>query len=391
MTRKLKQLLADSTARKTMTLGLLWLCLIGMALALRAVLLPFMLAALLAFVLNPAINAVCRIRFLKRSLPRSLAVFICYLILFGIIYLFAVFFVPQIYKEVARLAKETGEHINLLDENWAKNLISDFEEVLLSIGLPVNLGSRTVTEDSHLLISVDLEQIVRNMLQNFLEFTRSQSAQIAVQIRLVVSGLVNFIFEIILVLMVTGFILVDIARIKRFFYSMVPVKKLPSFEGFLTKLDLGLSGVVRGQLVICLVNAVLTLIGLLLIKVKYAFVLATIAGVFSLVPIFGSIISTIPIVLVGLTQSFSIGMFALAWIIGVHFLEANLLNPRILGHAAKIHPAVIVLSLVAGKHFYGLVGALLAVPIASILLTIFNTFLSGAIDLDYKRSDNIDR
>jgi predicted PurR-regulated permease PerM len=61
----------------------------------------------------------------------------------------------------------------------------------------------------------------------------------------------------------------------------------------------------------------------------------------------------------------------LAWIILIHLLEANLLNPKIMGNAAKIHPVLVVFALIAGEHSYGLVGALFAVPVASIIQTIF--------------------
>ncbi len=61
----------------------------------------------------------------------------------------------------------------------------------------------------------------------------------------------------------------------------------------------------------------------------------------------------------------------LAWIIGIHLAEANFLNPKIMGGAAKIHPVLVVFALIAGEHSYGLVGALFAVPVASIIQTIF--------------------
>ena len=125
-----------------------------------------------------------------------------------------------------------------------------------------------------------------------------------------------------------------------------------------------------------------TLIGLLIFKIKFAFVLATIAGILSIVPIFGSIISTVPIVLVALTISPLSALISLLWIIGIHTLEANFLNPKIMGHSAKIHPVLIILSLIAGERFYGMIGALLAVPIMSIIVTIFSSILGKAKLMD---------
>jgi predicted PurR-regulated permease PerM len=95
------------------------------------------------------------------------------------------------------------------------------------------------------------------------------------------------------------------------------------------------------------------------------------AAVFSLIPIFGVLISTIPILLMALTVSFTTVLLALGWILAIHFLEGNFLNPKILGDSSKIHPVLIVFALVVGEHFFGVMGALLAVPIFSLLQNSF--------------------
>ena len=147
---------------------------------------------------------------------------------------------------------------------------------------------------------------------------------------------------------------------------------------FLKRLDQGLSGIVRGQLLICFVNGVLTLIGLWMFQVKFAFLLATVAGLMSLIPIFGSILSTLPIALVALSQSVNLMFISVLWIIGIHLLESNFLNPKIMGNATHIHPVVVIFALVAGEHFYGLTGAFLAMPVASIVLAFVQSILEKA-------------
>ena len=73
---------------------------------------------------------------------------------------------------------------------------------------------------------------------------------------------------------------------------------------------------------------------------------------------------SVPIVAIGLISSGTFdlkqGMFVLGWIIGIHLVEANFLNPKIMGDSAKIHPVLVVFALIAGEHSYGLVGALFA-------------------------------
>jgi predicted PurR-regulated permease PerM len=96
----------------------------------------------------------------------------------------------------------------------------------------------------------------------------------------------------------------------------------------------------------------------------------------SFIPVFGSILSSVPIVTISLASgsegiNLSTGVGVLLWIIGIHFLEANLFNPKIIGTAAKIHPVVVVFALLVGEETGGLIGALLGVPIASMVQAVF--------------------
>ncbi|HET6284907.1 MAG TPA: AI-2E family transporter, partial [Polyangia bacterium] len=186
------------------------------------------------------------------------------------------------------------------------------------------------------------------------------------------------IARLFLVLMVAAFILIDMQRVKAFLRSLVPDTYQGDYDRIIVGVDHGLSGVIRGQLLICIINGVLTYIGLTIFRVKFPLLLAGIASIMSLIPIFGSILSSIPIVAIALISSGNFdlrqGLYVLAWIIGIHLVEANFLNPKIMGDAAKIHPVLVVFALIAGEHSYGLVGALFAVPVASIIQTIFSYY-----------------
>jgi predicted PurR-regulated permease PerM len=176
--------------------------------------------------------------------------------------------------------------------------------------------------------------------------------------------------------MIGAFILIDLEKVHGFMRGLFPQNVREDYDVIVAGMDRGLSGVIRGQLLICLVNGVLTYIGLLVFDVKYGLILATIAAVMSLVPIFGSILSSLPIVVVALVSGDAgidlfRGIAMTLWIIGIHFLEANLLNPKIIGTAAKIHPVLVIFALFLGEHSYGLVGALLAVPILSAIQVVF--------------------
>jgi predicted PurR-regulated permease PerM len=183
--------------------------------------------------------------------------------------------------------------------------------------------------------------------------------------------------------MLTAFISMDAPRIVRFFETLFPTQARDDFRRLLHGIDSGLAGVVRGQLTIMLVNGVLTLIGLLVLQVPFAFALGALATILYVVPIFGTILSSIPIVLLALTAGgLSKALLALGWILVIHALEAYVLNPKIMGDASKIHPVLIVLALVIGERTWGLVGALLAVPVASVVVAIFRFLHRKLAELD---------
>lgn len=188
----------------------------------------------------------------------------------------------------------------------------------------------------------------------------------------IIAGITGFLTSFVITFMIAAFVLMDVDRVNRFVRSLVPFEYRGQFEELWVSMDRGLAGVIRGQLLICLVNGALTFLGLVIFGVKYSFLLALIAGLFSLVPIFGTIISSIPIVVIAMVSSndgspFAPALGMVAWISGIHLLEANVLNPKIIGDSAHIHPVLVIFSLLAGEHVFGLVGALLAIPVTSLV------------------------
>jgi predicted PurR-regulated permease PerM len=217
----------------------------------------------------------------------------------------------------------------------------------------------------------DLDRLVADFAGKSLSYAQQNALEVVKLGRDIIAGVSRFFFVFGLTLMLAAYTMLTRDRILGFFTSLVRPSNRPSWSALLARVDRGLSGVVRGQLVICLVNGVLSAIGFAIVGLKYWPVLALVATVFSLIPIFGSIVSAIPAVAFGLTQSFGTAVFVLLWILGIHQVEANLLNPKILGDAAKIHPLLVIFSLLVGEHFFGVVGALLAVPMMSITQSVF--------------------
>jgi predicted PurR-regulated permease PerM len=235
----------------------------------------------------------------------------------------------------------------------------------------------------------DLERRIDATIQDAVTFSAEQLSSMAEFLQHLVASVLETFIKIILTLMVAAFISIDLPRFLDFFRQLVPEDLHAGYDELLERVDRGLSGVVRGQLIICLVNGVLTYIGLAMLGVKFSLLLSLVAGVLSIIPVFGSVISTIPICLIALTQSLMTGVLVLGWILLIHFVEANILNPKIIGTSAEIHPVIVIFALLAGESTGGLFGAIVAVPIASIILSLFK-FVRDRVWEQEEREPGID-
>lgn len=355
----------NPSVRRNIILLFLWTFALTVLFYFHAVLLPFAVAVLLAFIIEPAVTAAAGRSVFGKRISRILVILSIYAVVFLLVYLFARSAVPQIGREIARIGAEAAALVSDLEPHTVM-VLDKLEALAIENHIPLDRQ--------------EIETFVRTNIKSVTAAVGANANNIFTLGKSLVTGLVQVIFGSFLVLMLTAFLSVDRARIERYAASMVPPEYRPSYDTIVGGITRGLAGVVRGQVLICLTNGVLTFIGLWLLDVKFPFVLAIVAAVFSLIPIFGSILSTIPIVAVALTDSMAKGVFALLWIIGIHIIEANLLNPKIMGDAAKIHPVLVVFSLIAGERTAGLVGALFAVPIASVVVTLFKFMHQRAME-----------
>lgn len=253
-----------------------------------------------------------------------------------------------------RLHVRSGETAAGLEVFLERKLITPIVKNLQSAGYEVE------PTELRALVAAQAEGLEENLPQKVTQWGRQFIGKLALSI-----------YQFILILMLTAFIVMDRKAIGEFFASLPPASVRSEYNTLIRYVDRGLAGVVRGQLVICAVNGLLTYLGLLVIGVEGAWLLGIVAGILSLIPIFGTILSTVPIVLIAAADGLDKGIAALGWILLIHLVEANLLNPLIMGSHARMHPVIIIFALLAGEHAFGIWGALLAVPTASILQSCF--------------------
>lgn len=365
------------------------------------VLLPFVLAILIAYVFTPLVTLCERIR-----IPRGASILVVYLVTFTVIYASVAATAPRMMAEIRNLARDTpgmlrdashtwGERV----EGWMSGIVghdpaadsADKPEATFDVlkrddgGYSVRLREPVdivqegpnrwrIVPNGPVPAGFDVTRLIEQSTARFIEYVRRNAVELIKVGRALVAGTARGIFMLFMTLMVAGYLMLTRESILEFVKSLLPRRQRPEFDRLLWRLDRGFSGVIRGQLLICLVNGLLSALGFWLFGLKYWPVLAAVAAVLSIIPIFGAILSSVPAVMIGLTQSFWTALSVLGWIVVVHQIEANVLNPKIIGASAKIHPVLVVFSLVLGEHMYGLWGALLAVPCLSLVQGVFNHF-----------------
>jgi predicted PurR-regulated permease PerM len=366
------------------------------------VMLPFVLALLIAYVLTPLVAWAER-----RRIHRAAAILLVYAVLLGGAGTFVRLTAPRMGMELVGLRTDVPKMANEVRDAWIPSLMARLRSMGIlppappgppveeppaivvrpqadgSYALDVGTGVEIIPSHGGYLLreakelkggALDLNRAVGDAFGKTVAYVQHNALELARIGRDLVAALSRGIFVFFITLMLAAYLMITREKILAFATSLVRPSDRADFERLLARVNGGLSGVVRGQLVICLINGVLSAVGFAIVGLKYWPVLAVISTVMSLIPIFGSIASAIPAVALALTQSPGTAVFVLLWIIGIHQLEANVLNPKIMGDAAKIHPVLVVFSLLVGEHLFHMVGALLAVPTMSLVQSLFLHF-----------------
>lgn len=144
------------------------------------------------------------------------------------------------------------------------------------------------------------------------------------------------------------------------------------------KMMLAVGGFVSGNLFISLIAGSVALVTLLALKIPYAFALAVLLAIFDLIPLVGAAIGTIVIAIVALTKGVTTMLIAVAVLLIYQFVEGHVIQPLVYSRAISLSPFIIVLASVIGAELGGIVGVLLAIPVAAVVqIVVLEVFLTG--------------
>jgi predicted PurR-regulated permease PerM len=183
----------------------------------------------------------------------------------------------------------------------------------------------------------------------------------------VLAGLTGLVVDLVLVLVMSLYLVLDGPRIRAALAGLVPPERRESARFVEDTITRVAGGYLRGQLLMAVTIGALAGLGAVLFRLNYPVVIGVVAGIMELIPMFGPILGAIPALLLALLNPFPTVVWVALYFIAIQQVESNVLGPRITGHAVGLHPLGAMLALLAGFEVAGILGALFAVPVVGIV------------------------
>ncbi|MBC7287523.1 MAG: AI-2E family transporter [Armatimonadetes bacterium] len=178
--------------------------------------------------------------------------------------------------------------------------------------------------------------------------------------------------ELVIVPVLAFYFVADGAALAEQFIAQLPERRRERVRAMGAEMNALLHSYVRAQVVLCFLMAVLTSVILLVAGVRVYLTLGLLAGVAWAVPILGPIVAGVPIVAVCLMQrGLHVTLAVLGAYVGLNFLQTKVIMPRVLAGSARLHPVLIIVSLLIGAEFLGVLGMFIAVPTAAVFRVLF--------------------
>jgi predicted PurR-regulated permease PerM len=196
-------------------------------------------------------------------------------------------------------------------------------------------------------------------------------AELLVQGRLLLRGLVT----IVAVILLTVFWTLEGERIRQAALLLMPIDKRGGARALLEEIDAKIGSYLLGQGLLCLSIGLLAFLVYMLIGLPHALLLAMFAGLMEAVPVAGPFIGAIPALIIALTVSPITALWVALGTIIIQQLENNLLVPRIMNRAIGVGPLVTLLALLAFGSMFGILGALIALPLAAVAQLLLDRFV----------------
>ncbi len=325
----------QTTTRITLTTASLVRILVVLVLVYFAWLIQDILAILfIALVLSSAIDP--WIDWLqKKGIPRPLGISMIYILFLAVIAFVIYLIIPPIASQFSQLSQDLPSYLERFN-----GFLSRFRDYTSAHGWLDSIKSSLGSSAS-----------------NF------QSA--AGNIFTTIASFFGGLFSLVVTLVITFYMVVEERAIRKLIWSVTPNHRQEYVMDLVNRMRLKMGLWLRGQLILCLAIFALTYVGLLILGVKYALILALIAGLTEFIPYLGPILGAIPAVFLAFSQSPTLALFTIVLYFVIQQIENNFLVPKIMQKAVGLNPIVSIVVIMIGFSIGGVMGALLSIPVAT--------------------------
>ncbi len=336
---------------------------------------PFIMAGLTAYILYiPCKKIESFLQKMKVKKGRRLtSVIIVYILTASIIFVLFKFIIPSVSTSVTDLTNNIPNYYNS-SMDYFNNLKED--NVLYKFHIGDYLKS---------LQEIDLEGKIIDWV-NIENITQSLKG---------IVGVTNVIFDLFVTIVVSFYLLLERTEIKGFLVKLADVtlssKTNQTLSNYYQKTNGIFFNFITSQLLDAFVVGIITSVAMSIMHVKYAVLLGFLIGLFNIIPYFGAIAAVIIAVIItiftgGVTQAIWLAVV----VVILQQIDANIINPRILGASLNLSPILVIFAVTVGGHYFGVLGMFLGVPVMALIKLIVNDLITSQKEKNSK-SDFIER
>ena len=311
---------------------LLFLALAALLWFLKDLVLILITAIVIASAMEPAVNFLTR-----RRIHRVLSVILVYLCVFGAFLSVLFIFIPPLLGDAADFLSRLPQTLSAIN-------ISDATHGLLPWG---NVGDQISSAD---------------LLRNISKTLSDTTGGVFTTLSAFFGGLTSFV----LIIVFSFYFSVQETGVDDFLRVVTPVKEQAYVLSLWKRSQEKIGKWMQGQMILGIIVGILLYLGLVILGIPNALMLAVIAGLFELIPVFGQILAAIPALVIGFSDG---GITALLLVAGLYLVvqqfEAHLIYPVVVKKVVGVPPLLVIIALIVGAKLAGFLGILLSVPIAA--------------------------
>lgn len=320
----------------------------------RDILAPFVLAVATAYVISPLVDRAQRMS----RLPRGVVIALFYLVFLGTLTLLGALVEPELARQQNGLFKSGGTVADAVLDRASKN--AQVVDLLRRAGVDIVPYDDPRYPEKRAVVSRRLQ----------LEIDRATQPG---QVREVAQTTFGVLLKIVIWFFATFYLLLNGQRSVNYLYRFIPDERIEQVRRVMGRIHIVLGRYLRGQLYLILIMSVASYIVLRVLHVPYALPIAIGTGILEIIPFVGPIIATTIAALVALSTNGVGTMFA---VIVAYFvlrqIEDQIVIPQVIGRVVHLDPVVTIFVVLAGERLAGIIGVLLAVPLAAAVRVIID-------------------